>query len=146
MSRGALKNKAKALKKEKAQKKAVQKRIVTISVIGVCVLVAIAVIVLRIYLPTRQGYTEIFSDGRQTITLFADGTFTADLTHNNQKTGTYTRAAEGGSTAGGRTAVLFIVDGATAAGRIEGDSLYFPQEWEDGHHHGNVLHKVNKAP
>ena len=135
MSRSVLKARIKNQKKETAHKKSKQKRFI---IAGILVLAVIAVIFFRIYQPVRHTDTEIYSDGHQTIRLFADGKFSAILAHNNQKNGTYTKTANGST-----TAVLFIADGATSTGRVENNTLYFPHEWEDNHSHGNALPKVN---
>ena len=101
-----------------------------------CVLAAMAVFILFINACT-QNKSEIYSDGSQKIELSADGKFTAVLSHNNRKSGTYIKKSEGNS-----IIVSFNVNGTITVGRIINDALHFPEEWEDRHHHGNILPKL----
>jgi len=101
-----------------------------------CALTATVVFILLIN-ACSQNKSEIYSDGSQKIELSADGKFAAVLAHNNRISGTYTRKTEGS-----RIIISFNVNGTITVGRIINDALHFPEEWEDGHHHGNVLPKL----
>ncbi|MCL2185845.1 MAG: hypothetical protein FWB86_08355 [Treponema sp.] len=137
MSKGAPKVKSKKERKEKAIKKARKKNIIMISIL--ILIIAVAVF-LGIFASNRQNAkqvgAEIYSDGSQTVQLLADGTFNAELAHNKRISGTYTRTPENN-----RTIVSFNVNGSIEIGSIINNALHFPEEWEDGHHHGNVLPK-----
>ena len=102
-----------------------------------CILSVTAAVFLFINACTQQNKSEVFSDGRQTIHLSADGSFTALLAHNNRITGTYTKKTDDN-----RIVVSFTADGKTTTGIIADNALQFPEEWEDGHHHGNILPKM----
>jgi len=97
---------------------------------------AIAVIAaaLLILSCSQKARTETFSDGGQSVLLFTNGTFTARLAHNVRKNGTYVRNVDENM-----TIILFYIDGKVSFGRIENDNLYFPEDWDDSHGHGNVL-------
>jgi len=137
MSKSVVNSKSKKEKKDKAIKKARKKNFIMISIIILIIAVAV---VLGIYASNRQNAkqvgAEIYSDGNQTVQLLADGTFNAALAHNKRISGTYTRTAENN-----RTIVSFNVNGNIETGSIINNALHFPEEWEDGHHHGNVLPK-----
>ena len=81
------------------------------------------------------GEVRTFSDGHQSVTLQNDGSFTARLAH-GRKSGTYTE-----NTQGAVTWVIFSYDGTSARGRLEGDILTIPDEWDDHHGHGSVLRR-----
>ena len=81
--------------------------------------------------------TETYSDGNQTVTLSRDGTFTAELAHNNRKSGAYVMS-EGED---GVTVIGFTASGVTDSGLIEGGALHIPVEWDDGHGHNRILPK-----
>ena len=90
----------------------------------------------------------VFENGSASIKLFPDETFIANLFHNTKITGTYTEKTEGGE-----TAVLFAYNGinaiedgvntftaagtVTAVGGILNGALTIPEDWEDGHGHGD---------
>ena len=136
MSKSISKTKSKLLRKQNAQKKAGRKRLL---IIGLLVLIALGIAGFGIYSASRKNNAETYSGGGQTIHLFADGKFSANLAHGTFKSGTYTRREEGG-----RTTVSFIENsGAAAEGSIENNRLRIPNEWDDGHGHGNILPKVD---
>ncbi|MCL2214303.1 MAG: hypothetical protein FWC06_03735 [Treponema sp.] len=134
MSKSAVNARAKALKKENAAKKAKRK---IISITGICVLIVL-IAVLSVLFLRNQNDTEVFSYNGQTVRLSADGTFTANLAHNVNKSGTYTRVTESGW-----TLVYFYVNGNEEIGSIANNVLTLPDEWNDGHGHGTVFPKVN---
>jgi len=143
MSNKVPKAKAKALKKEKAVKKARLKAFIVVLIV-VLILAAVVVtigIVRGKNNSNAQHSAETYALGRQTVQLLENGTFSASLAHGVQKSGTYTKTTEGN-----RTIVSFNVNGKTEIGRIENNSLHLPSEWEDGHGHGNVFPKVNETP
>ena len=104
---------------------------------GLLIVLAATAFVLLIGACTQQPKTEVYSDGHQKIELSANGNFRAVLAHNSMISGTYTRKAEGS-----RIVITFNVNGNIAVGSIANNALHFPEEWEDGHHHGNVLPKL----
>lgn len=131
MSKNTPGAKGKALRKENAIKKAKRKKLI---ITGICGLTAVIVLFFVIRSIIKQNSVETYSDGSQTVQLFSDGKFTASLMHNTKKDGTYTRTVDGSV-----TVVSFNTGGVVAVGRIENGALYFPEEWEDGHSHGNML-------
>jgi len=133
MSKSALKSRRKAQRQENAVKKARNKKLLFISI---CALIIICAAAYGIYSSSHKNKTETYSDGGQTIQLLADGKFSALLAHNNRKAGTYAKTTENG-----RIKVIFNTGGTESTGWIINDSLHFPEEWEDGHHHGNALQK-----
>ncbi|MCL2244329.1 MAG: hypothetical protein FWC03_07660 [Treponema sp.] len=138
MSRSVIRKKIKIIKKENTIRKAKKKKIILALI---CVLIAALIIALGIYSATpvkNSGDSEIYSYGGQTVQLFADGKFTANISHNTQKSGTYTKTADGS-----RTLIRFYVNGSIENGRIENNSLYLPAEWDDSHGHGIVFPRVN---
>jgi len=133
MSKSAADAKAKARKKEKARKRANKKRLITICICVLVVVVAAGVVFfLRNY---NEG--EIYGYSGQTVQLFTNGKFTAKLAHNTVS-GTYARTTEGVL-----TIVKFNVNGYETTGFIENISLYLPDEWDDGHGHGNIFTRQN---
>ena len=123
---------------EAAEKKAKRQKAVTITVVSIAVVCIVALIV---FLSMRQSGNRVYEGGGQTITLRTDGTFNATLAHPPAKNGTYTESTENGV-----TAISFTIDGETVTGTISetgtvsGSALTIPEEWDDGHGHGNVLH------
>ena len=131
MSRKGLKAKTDILKKENAEKKAKQKRLI---IICVCVLTALVIAGISLYFFTGQKSTETFGLNGQTVQLFADGKFSASLAHSVQKSGTYTKRTENGG-----IVVSFNINGKIENGWIINNALYLPDEWDDNHGHGNVF-------
>jgi len=131
----SMQNKAKAQKKENAIKKANRKKII---IIGICVLVAAAAVIVTLAVRNQSsGGAEIYRYGGQSILLYANGNFTANLAH-HAVNGSYTKANENG-----QTLVYFYAGGNQVIGRIINNSLYLPDEWDDGHGHGSVFPRVN---
>jgi len=112
-----------------ASKKANQKKIM----ISVCLLVVVIIAALIVFSSYQQSQTRVFTDGRQTVILYPNGSFAATLTHEAEK-GTYTE-----NTADGVTTVTFISEGVAADGSIVNNILTIPEEWDDGHGHGTRL-------
>jgi len=134
MSRSFLK-KTKAQKKEAAIKKVNRKIFI---IVGICVLaIVVAVIVIVAVRNQNSAGAEIYSYGGQSVWLFTNGNFTASLAHHTVN-GTYTKVNESA-----RTLVYFSVNGNQVIGRIINNSLYLPDEWDDGHGHGTVFPRVN---
>lgn len=130
MSKGG----AKALRQEKARKKAKRNKIL---IICGCILVVAVLSALIVNSIMRQAGAETYSGGGQTVYLFSDGKFTAYLAHSVTKSGTYTK-----STADGITTVSFNIGGKVEVGTIRDGALHIPAEWDDGHGHGSVLRKT----
>ena len=117
-------------RREKALKKAKQKKIIIISVCAVVVLAIIGLLTFNAY---QYGKNRVYTDGYQTATLRDDGSFTVVLSHET-KTGTYTENTEGDV-----ITVTFVSEGRSVNGRIEKDALTLPAAWDDGHGHGTTL-------
>ncbi|MCL1805012.1 MAG: hypothetical protein FWG28_03275 [Clostridiales bacterium] len=117
-------------RKAAAIKKARQKKTIIISV---CVSVVAIVTAALVFLLFPQSKTRVFTDGHQTVTLRRDGTFTAELAHEDRE-GSYTE-----SKANGTVTVTFIIGGAAVDGSIADGILTLPHEWDDGHGHGTRL-------
>jgi len=82
----------------------------------------------------QSGSSErVFTDGHQSVTLSADGSFSAVLAHSTQS-GTYTEATNGGV-----TTVTFVSGNISVEGSIANKVLTLPTEWVDGHGHGSAL-------
>jgi len=133
--RGGNKAKVTQLRKNVEAKKARRKKIL---IFAVCALLAAALGAV-IYFFAGQNkneveITDVYSYRDQTIHLYADGKFTANLAHNVRKNGTYTRQTDGG-----RAVVSFNVNGNIEVGRIDSSGLHLPKEWDDGHGHGSVF-------
>ena len=118
-------------RREEAIKRKKRKKLI---IVTVCVLAVATIAALVIFNMFRQGEARIYTDGRQTVTLNGNGTFTALLAHNNTMNGTYTEITEGGV-----TTISFVYGGATANGRIVNHVLTIPDEWDDNHGHGKEL-------
>ena len=125
----------KQLRQEAAKKKAQKKKT---TIIVVCAVIAVAVAAVVIWQVTQNIGKEIYSDGHATVQLFSDGSFKADLYHDDDTyEGTYTKKTEGG-----RVIVTFVAsDGQTCAGAIANNRLSIPHEWQDSHGHGTSLPK-----
>ncbi|MCL2196793.1 MAG: hypothetical protein FWB77_04180 [Treponema sp.] len=134
MSKSALKSRKKAQRQENAVKKARNNKLLFLTI---CALIVICAAMYGIYSSSHKNKTETYSDGGQTIQLLSDGKFSASLAHNNRKAGTFTKITENG-----RIKVIFNTNGTESTGWIINDALHFPEEWEDGHHHGNALTKT----
>jgi len=141
MSKGVVEAKAKARKKENAQKKSNKKKLLIVCILSLAVLAAVIIIFFPNMLQRFSGSShvsvsesEIYRHGRSSVELNANGTFSASLPHGVRKSGTYTRTSEGS-----RILVNFNVDGNIEVGRIENNALHIPNEWDDGHGHGNVF-------
>jgi len=116
-------------KLESAIKKKKQSRIVMIVIIIAIIAVIAGLIGFNAYQASKD---RVFaSDEGQTVTLHDNGKFTARLAHGTGN-GTYTEKTEDGV-----TTVTFIYGGESADGRIEGGVLTVPEEWDDGHGHGD---------
>ena len=118
-------------KQEIARKKR-NKKIIIISVS----VVALALIVIGIIAAVNSARTETYGDGYQSIVLLPNGKFTAELSHGQSYSGTYSK-----STQDGMTIVAFTYDGSTVVGEIEDGMLHIPHEWDDGHGHGSAFPK-----
>ncbi|MCL2695903.1 MAG: hypothetical protein FWE69_06215 [Clostridiales bacterium] len=75
----------------------------------------------------------VFGSEELGVQLNADGTFTANLYHNDVKIGTYTEEKE----SNGVVIVAFVVDGEETLGTIVGNVLTIPEQWRDAHGHSS---------
>jgi len=128
----ALKN----LKKQIARKKMNRKNII---IAIIFVIIAAGAAAGWFTFGNKNKDAETYSAGGQTIRLFPDGNFTANLAHNTNKSGTYARIEEGG-----RILLVFTEsNGAVSEGSIQNNRLHIPSQWDDGHGHGNILSRVD---
>ena len=119
----------KSQKTKQARKRAKRKKIITIAVTCIVIIAIITAAVLIIL--NQQSDTRVYALGVNTITLSGDGTFDAQPGCAGSKSGTFSE-----SLSGDVTIVSFTHDGMTANGRIVGNVLTIPDEWDDGHGHG----------
>ena len=117
----------KKARRELAQKKAKQKKILIFSIGGALILAIAAVIIVT---AVNAANTETYSSTGQSIRLNANGEFSASLFHGSTYGGTYEKTD--GS-------VIFTYGETTAIAMLDGDTLFLPPEWDDGHGHGSVL-------
>jgi hypothetical protein len=131
--------KRKKARREEALKRNKRKKIL---LAAGCVAAAAVIITLLTLNVRRQGSVNagqqseerIFTDGRQTVTLYGNGAFAAQLLHNNKKDGTYRETTEGSS-----TMVIFFYQGTTVNARLVNNALLIPDEWDDSHGHNKIL-------
>jgi len=159
MPKNETKTQAKKNKKEIAVKKARKKKVI---IAVITLLITAGAIGFFVYLsnqpkPENEGINsqqspqneeisrrqiqeneEIYRYGGQTIRLLSDGSFIASMAHGIRKEGTYSKTTEGDI-----TTVIFNSNGRDEIGRIINNTLHIPQEWDDGHGHGNRFPKIN---
>ncbi|MCL2070816.1 MAG: hypothetical protein FWH07_01095 [Oscillospiraceae bacterium] len=135
MSKSSKRNKA--LRREAALKKSRRNKIL---IVLACLLVAAGIVAFIFIQNAVRGKAEIYSAGGQSVHLYENGNFTANMSHGANKKGTYTKSSED---AEGRVSVYFKVANSTVEGVIEDGRLSLPTEWDDGHGHGSVLTKTN---
>jgi len=133
MSKKRMETSEKALKKENKLKKTKRKNLMVVSF---CVLAVVVALAFVIHSVVRQSNVETYRDGGQMVQLHPDGNFAATLAHNVNKIGTYSKTVDGD-----RTIVTFNINGVEEVGWIENNVLRMPDEWDDGHNHGNLLPK-----
>ena len=114
-----------------------RKRQRKMQLIAICTIIVIGILSAVFYDLYRHSQTRIYSDGDQTVTLNPDGSFTARLAHSNPS-GRFTETADGAA------AITFIYEGREVTGWIIDDALLLPDEWDDGHGHGDLLPRVRK--
>ena len=143
MSKKKIQADAKALQKARREEKARRAELakkkakrIKIMVICCCSLAAAALVTFAVLAAVSQSGTETYSADGQTIRLFDDGTFTASLSHNERKSGTYTK-----STAGNLIVVHFTAGSQVVTGEIRNNELHLPSEWMSGcgHDYTTVL-------
>ena len=100
---------------------------------AVCFLVLAAVIVLFVINIASRDGTRVFVSPAGRITLNIDGTFEARLPHGVVRSGSFEE-----NTADGVTTISFTHNGVTSNGRLFGNSLSVPPEWDDGCGHGLI--------
>jgi len=121
-------------RRAQARKEAKQKKII---IITVCTLIILALVGFFLVDAFERGEERVFVNGRDSITLYEDGTFTASLPHGMNLSGTFTE-----TTTDGLTAIAFTYDGRTEVGNIiDGEDLTIPHAWEVtcGHGHGSLF-------
>jgi uncharacterized membrane protein YphA (DoxX/SURF4 family) len=73
----------------------------------------------------RHMNSDVYSDGTQTVTLFDDGRFTAELLLHMQRSGTYEKRETAIV-----TAIWFHIAGEIDIGWLKDDVLQLPVNWE----------------
>ena len=102
-------------------------------IIAVSVVVILMVTAFALFDWYRQSKTRVFSDGHQTITLNYNMSYAAKLAHETHE-GIYSEKVDNGV-----TTITFNTGAESVEGFIHGDVLTLPEEWDDGHGHGNQL-------
>jgi len=133
------KSKKKEARQARAIKKQTRKKIITIIVL---VLIAVSAIAGWFLFSQDRSVSEViaendrvFADARQRIILLSDGTFSARLAHNSRRSGNWEEEADGNG-----VKVTFTYDNdKTATTRIENNVLLIPSEWSDRHGHNRSL-------
>ena len=109
-------------RREAAQKRAKKKRI---TILAVCAIVLVAGITTAIVVALNQPDSRVFSvPGGQSVALFENGRFEANLFHDRNITGTFTEDAQGDV-----TEISFTFSGTTVSTQIEDDILILPMPW-----------------
>ena len=106
-------------RREAAQKKAKKIRITIIAILAACLAVAIV-----IYTITRPDARRFAVSGGQSVVLYDNGRFVANLFHNTDISGTFTEDVSGDV-----TAISFTHGGNTVSTFIEDDVLILPTQW-----------------
>jgi len=132
MSKGYLKEKARAQKKEQRIRTAKRKKSLLIAVLAIVLALVASFSITSL---VRRNQVDVYSLWGQRIELFGDGRFTATMAHHVQR-GKHTII-----TKDGQQIVEFTTRGSTVSGILEGDALHLPPEWDDGHGHGDVFYK-----
>ena len=118
----------KKTRRELAVKKAKRKKLIIIIAASAVVLALVALIVISTF---NSANTIEYSDAYgQSFLLRPNGQFIARTFHGNTFGGTYDTFENG---------YLITYSGTTGIVWVEGDTLYLPTEWDDGHGHGNAL-------
>lgn len=120
---------SKKARREAARKKARQKKI---TVLIVCIVAVAAVAALIFLALPQESDGRVFVAGNNRVTLYEDGSFTAELPHGVSKSGTYTEIEHIDADV---TTISFTVEDRIEVGSITGDTLTIPAEWDDGHGH-----------
>jgi len=120
-------------KLEQAKKKKKQNKIVLL-IIAVAIVAVIAAAIGFFAYQASKDRVYTAEDGLTSVTLHDNGKFTVRFAHVGEGRGTYAEVAEDGA-----ITVSFTINNMTADGRIEGDVLIIPEEWDDGHGHSTRL-------
>ncbi|MCL1903542.1 MAG: hypothetical protein FWF94_03910 [Oscillospiraceae bacterium] len=122
----------KRARRELAIKRAKRNRFL---VILACVLAVVGISAFFIVQNIMRGAADVYTASGITVKLYEkNSTFVANLSHNKNKRGSYTRAFDGGE-----VKIAFNVDGKSVVGRLVNGLLHLPDEWDDGHGHSSVL-------
>jgi len=101
------------------------------TIIATVAVVLVGIIVFAVINYLGQRHDRVFGVGNNTVTLAADGTFTARLPHGVVRTGTFVEVEDDGV-----IFVNFAQEGYNnAVGTIEDNVLTIPDQWDDGHGH-----------
>jgi hypothetical protein len=139
MSKDGLKTKRKQIRKNE-RKKAKQRKILIISIISIFALVVFGFLLHSLVGKNEIAASETYSYHGQTVQLLENGTFIARLAHNVRKNGTFTKNTENNI-----VNVIFNTNGIIEIGWIINDALHIPEEWDDGHGHGNIFPRVTET-
>jgi len=103
----------------------IKARIKNAFVILACVLVIAAMVYAGFNSIRRHVKSDVYTDGAQTVTLFDDGKFTAQLLLNMQRSGTYEKRESIYV-----TTIWFHIGGETDIGWLKDDIMQLPASWE----------------
>jgi len=135
---------SKSKRKKEAIRRAKRKRAI-ITVIASIAVITIIIITIIIFSVGNRDVTElteelteltelterIYDRGSAMVTLSDNGSFAALLWHGDTRSGTFTE-----SVVNGDTSITFMYNGSTGVGRIDGNVLHIPEQWDDLHRHG----------
>jgi hypothetical protein len=102
-----------------------KKTIKKVLIMLACIVALTAVIYAAVWTLGKHVKAEVYTGGGQTVTLFEDGSFTADLHLNKRLAGTYVKHDFGYV-----IAVQFFVGGQLENGFLKDDVLQLPSAWE----------------
>ena len=109
-------------RREAAQKKAKKKRMTIMAVCAACLVAAVTAVI--IYTVTRPDSRVFAVPGGQSVSLYENGRFVADLFHNVNISGTFTEDENGNV-----TTISFTHGGNTVSTQIEDNVLILPVPW-----------------
>jgi hypothetical protein len=116
---------SKEARRQRAQKKAQQRRNFSIAI---AVVIGLIIVGGLVYEALRADTERVFeSVGGSHVTLRDDGTFAAHLPHNLRFNGTFTETQSGDI-----TTVAFTHSGGTHNGIIRGRGMSLPPQWDSG--------------
>ena len=122
---------SKKQRKEMAMKKSKKKKQIVIMISAIVLLAICGLVIFALH---SERNTRVFTDGRKTVSLMANGSFNAQLAHGVNKRGTYYEEVEDGT-----ITVTFVTDRGNVQGSIAEGILTLPSEWDDGCGHNDRL-------